>query len=123
MAARPSPAPPPPGAPLKSLSATPYMALGAILRAGLDGLHREIPLPAPLSVIDIARLTEEERRGKGILPLPKGLGEALDCLENSGDVLMPKALRAPYIMHKRAEIAEVADLPPGDVFTRYARAY
>jgi glutamine synthetase len=104
-------------------AATPYMALGAIVRAGLDGLQREIPLPAPLSVIDIARLTEEERRKNGILLLPASLGEALDCLENSGDVLMPEALRMPYIMHKRAEIAEVADLPPDDMFARYARAY
>ena len=104
-------------------AATPYMALGAIVRAGLDGLQREMPLPAPLSVIDIARLTEEERRKNGILLLPASLGEALDCLENSGDVLMPEALRTPYIMHKRAEIAEVADLPPDDMFARYARAY
>ena len=40
-------------------AATPYMALGAIVRAGLYGLSKELPSPEPLSVIDIAKLSEE----------------------------------------------------------------
>ncbi|WP_088348380.1 MULTISPECIES: glutamine synthetase family protein [Rhodomicrobium] len=104
-------------------AATPYLALGAILRAGMDGLRKSMPPRDPLSVIDIARLSDAEQLERGILPLPKSLGEALDCLEASGDLLMPDAVRIPYIMHKRAEIAELADLPPDEVFTRYGRAY
>jgi glutamine synthetase len=104
-------------------AATPYLALGAIVRAGLDGLRREMTPREPLSVIDIARLSEDERREKGIEALPSSLGAALDAIEQSGDTLMPDAVRIPYVMHKRAEIAEVADLPPDEVFARYSRAY
>jgi len=104
-------------------AATPTIALSAIVRAGLDGLRRQMPAPEPLSVIDIAGLSEAEQREKGILPLPGSLSEALDCLEESGDMLMPEAVRIPYLMHKRAEIAEVAELAPDEVFARYARAY
>jgi glutamine synthetase len=104
-------------------AATPYIALGGLVRAGLDGLQREMPPRDPLSVIEIAQLSEAERVQKGILAVPSDLGEALDCLEQSGDALMPEAVRTPYIMHKRAEIAELADLSPDETFARYVKAY
>ena len=83
---------------------------------------------AALAAIDehrtvFAGLTDDERRGKGILPLPGSLGEALDCLEQSGDVLMPEVMRRPYLMHKRAEIAETAAMQPEEMFALYAQAY
>jgi glutamine synthetase len=104
-------------------AATPYMALGALIRAGLDGLRKAMPAPEILSVIDIPRLGKAEQREKGILPLPASLGEALDCLEQSSDVLLPDAMRMPYIMHKRAEIAETTAMQPDEMFALYAKAY
>lgn len=104
-------------------AATPYMALGAMVRAGLDGLRKGMPARPILSVIEIARLTEAERREKGILPLPASLSEALDALEQSGNALMSEAMRRPYIMHKRAEIAETAGMQPDEMSAAYAKAY
>jgi glutamine synthetase len=104
-------------------AATPYMALGAIVRAGLDGLRRATPPSGPVSVIEAAQLTEAQRREKGILPLPATLGEALDCLDDDEGVLMPGEIKAPYLMHKRAEIADVWNLDIDQLCALYAKAY
>ena len=104
-------------------AATPYMALGALVRAGLDGLRKALPSPDILSVIDIAGLTDDQRRGKAVLPLPSDLGEALDCLERDAGVLMSDDIKGPYLIHKRAELAEVADLEMDARCALYAEAY
>lgn len=104
-------------------AATPYMALGAIVRAGLDGLRNAMPPPEAVSVIDAARLTDAQRREKGVLPLPPTLGDALDCLDEDQGVLMSGDIKAPYLMHKRAEIAEVATIEIDELCALYAQAY
>jgi glutamine synthetase len=60
-------------------SCNPYLALAAILAAGLDGLDKRLPAPPPLRR-NPSRLTEAERRELGIAPLPATLAEALDAL-------------------------------------------
>jgi glutamine synthetase len=82
-----------------------------------------MPPPEVLSVIDLARLSPEQQRAKGVHPLPASLGEALDCLEQDGQVLMLDAIRAPYLMHKRAELAEVADVEIDALCDLYSEAY
>ena len=104
-------------------AATPYMALGAMVRAGLEGLRKAMPAPEALSVIDAARLTDADRREKGILPLPASLAEALDGLEQDRGVLMTDDIKGPYLMRKRAEIAELADVEIGAIFAKYAQVY
>lgn len=53
-----------------------YLAFAAILSAGLDGIERKIEPPEPVEE-DIYRMSEEERRRRGIETLPENLGEAL----------------------------------------------
>jgi glutamine synthetase len=60
-------------------SANPYLALGAALAAGLDGVRRGLDLPAPVQV-DPGNLSEGERQALRIEALPTNLGEALDAL-------------------------------------------
>jgi glutamine synthetase len=61
-------------------SANPYLSLGAIIAAGLDGIERELD-PGEPSEHDPAYLSEEElTRGK-VRPLPSSMAAALDRLE------------------------------------------
>ena len=66
---------------LKSADAScnPYLAVGGLIAAGLDGIERGLEPPAPVQV-DPATLPEAERAAKGIRPLPATQREALDAL-------------------------------------------
>ena len=61
-------------------SSNPYLALGGLLAAGLDGVRREL-LPGPPALVDPATLSEAERAAQGIKRYPTTLNEALDNLE------------------------------------------
>ena len=74
-------------------AANPYLALGAIVAAGIDGLERELTLPEPVTD-DPASIPANRRRTIGIRQLPSSLGAAIRQLERSsllraamGDVL------------------------------------
>src|SRR5207248_5124672 len=57
-------------------SCNPYLALGGLLAAGLDGMERRLD-PGEPTEVDPAALTEAERRGRGSTRLPASLDEAL----------------------------------------------
>jgi len=61
-------------------SCNPYLALAVMLRAGLDGIAREIALPAPVEE-GLYTLDEQSRLRRGIGLLPSTLGDALDALQ------------------------------------------
>jgi len=91
-------------------AASPYLALGSIIFAGVDGIRRALPLPVP-----------------GGIPaaLPRSLPEALDRLAASETVagwFSPTHLDA-YLRFKRVEAEKVADLSPGELCARYAEVY
>ncbi|MBB6638335.1 type I glutamate--ammonia ligase [Cohnella thailandensis] len=60
-------------------AANPYLALAVMLKAGLDGIQKKAPLPAPVDR-NIYVMTEEEREEAGIPSLPGDLHEALGDL-------------------------------------------
>ena len=60
-------------------SANPYLALGAIVRAGLDGVRRRLPAP-PILDRDPAELDAEEAARFGVGALPASLYDALQAL-------------------------------------------
>jgi glutamine synthetase len=102
-------------------AACPFLALGAMIRAGLAGLDERLPAPvATRGGLD--DLSSEARRDAGIEPLPASLGEALDLLERDA-VLMPDEMKAPYVMLKRGEAAHVASLELDALAALYARIY
>ena len=105
-------------------TACPYMALGAIVHAGLDGLRRKLDLPAaPAS--GFWELSEAERQATGVRVLPRTLGAALDALEATepaNDWLGPQLL-ACYLQLKRSEIAALEGLSDVEICARYAEAY
>jgi glutamine synthetase len=70
-------------------SCNPYLALGAMIAAGLDGVDRQLEPPEPIAV-DPATLSEEERESRGVRRYPTTLGEALKQLES--DQLLMSAM-------------------------------
>ena len=105
-------------------TASPYLALGALLRAGLDGIRRKLPLPPP-AMIDPAEMTEAAREAAGMTPLPAGLKEALTCLERDETVRswFSDELYETYTSIKRWECEFAETNNPTHVFARYRRAY
>ena len=93
---------------LKPSDATgnPYLALGASIHAGLDGLRNKLDPGRPVDV-DPAGLSRRTRSRRGIDRLPESLGAALDALE--ADELLMEALgplrRTAYLAVKRSEVA------------------
>ena len=88
----------------------PYLALGAIVWAGVDGLEKKLALPAP---------------GAQAPLLPRSLEAALEALE--GDELAASwwsaEAKEAYLMFKRAEIEAVNGITPDEVCARYAEVY
>jgi glutamine synthetase len=61
-------------------SCNPYLAFAAMLRAGLDGIQRDLPLAPPVEE-GLYTLDEQSRLRRGIGLLPATLGEALAALQ------------------------------------------
>lgn len=70
-------------------TANPYLALAAVLRAGLDGMKRQTPVPESVDC-NIFRMSEQERRERKIEELPGTLAEAVSCMEQ--DAFMRETL-------------------------------
>jgi glutamine synthetase len=96
-------------------TASPYLALGALVCAGLAGIRHELeppPVVASGATLDDPRLPS----------LPRSLGEALDALEAdpvARDWLPPR-LRETYTGLKRLELSLVGQLDEEEVCRLYA---
>lgn len=87
-------------------SGNPYLSMGALMAAGLDGIKNSID-PGEPQEIDPGNYSDEERERRGIRRLPTSLDEALDELERDQillDALGP-LLVSSYIAVKRDESA------------------
>jgi glutamine synthetase len=85
-------------------SSNPYLAVGGLIAAGLDGVERGLEPPEPVEV-DPATIDEDERERRGIVPLPRTQAEALDALE-ADEVLtaaLGPVLTQSYVAVRRSE--------------------
>jgi glutamine synthetase len=85
-------------------SSNPYLAVGGLIAAGLDGLERGLEPPESVEV-DPATIDEKEREARGIVRLPATQQEALDELASDGvliDALGP-VLAESYLAVRRSE--------------------
>jgi glutamine synthetase len=85
-------------------SCNPYLAVGGLIAAGLDGLERGLEPPEPVEV-DPATMPEDQRARRGILRLPETQAEALDALE-ADEVLVAAlgpVLAGSYLAVRRSE--------------------
>jgi glutamine synthetase len=92
-------------------SANPYLALGALIAAGLDGLQRNLELPEELTV-DPGYIPESERKAMGIDGLPQNLGESLEALRKDQALLeaMGDDLARSFTAVRQAEWEALKDL-------------
>jgi glutamine synthetase len=87
-------------------SANPYLALAAMLAAGLDGIEKSMSAPDPLNEINVYDLTPEEREKMEIAELPGSLAEALHLLDQD-EVLKDALGQSAYDSFSRAKWSEV----------------
>jgi glutamine synthetase len=106
------------------VTANPYLALAAVLVAGMDGMERNLD-PGEPTTVDPTTLSEEERAERNIRPLPASLDQALNALEN--DKVLIEALGAPLVRthlavgRAQAEIAR--EISPEEVAATAAMIY
>lgn len=85
-------------------STNPYLAIAAVLAAGLDGIKNGMT-PPPAMECNIYAMSDQQRRAHGIGSLPGSLDEALECL--LADEVICKALGDSvldsYLTAKRRE--------------------
>jgi glutamine synthetase len=91
-------------------AASPYLALGAVIFAGIDGIRRTLPLPA----------------AAGAAPsLSQSLSAALDDFAASAIVggWFGAVHRDAYLRFKRVGAEKVADLSVAELCAHYAEIY
>jgi glutamine synthetase len=105
-------------------SANPYLALGALLRAGLEGVRADLPTPAILDR-DPAQLDAAEAKRFGVGGLPTSLEEALQALldDPGARTWMGPLLHDGYMSVKRAEIDAARGLDIEELCARYVAIY
>ena len=88
-------------------SCNPYLALGGVIAAGLDGLERELELPPPVTV-DPYTLSDEERAAVGAIRYPRSLAEALEQLQRDGVLMeaLGEKLSGSYLAVKKQDVAD-----------------
>jgi glutamine synthetase len=93
--------------------ANPYLAIPALLMAGIDGLRKKID-PGDCFCDNAYKYSIEQLKAKGYRQLPRSLSEALDELESDNEYLkpvFPGELIESYIEMKRKEILELQSIP------------
>jgi len=111
---------------LKTLdgAANPYLALGAAIAAGLDGISQERDPGDPVAQ-DPGLWSKEERQQRGIDRLPQTLGEAITHL--SQNPLLLDALGAPlaqaFLAVRRAEWQTLKEATLDDEVNRLLETY
>jgi glutamine synthetase len=105
-------------------SANPYLALAAVLRAGLEGVRARLPAP-PLLDHDPAQLDAAEAERFGVGGLPGTLAESLQALSDDATVRgwMTPLLYDAYMSVKRTELAAAMGAEPEEICRRYAAIY
>ncbi|MBI3913213.1 MAG: type I glutamate--ammonia ligase [Chloroflexi bacterium] len=104
-------------------SCNPYLAVAAMLAAGLDGIERKLQAPAPIEE-SAYEFNEEELQKRSIGVLPGSLDEALRELENDAvvrDALGEHIYRA-FVRAKRREWDEYRLQVSAWEWTRYFEA-
>ena len=106
------------------VTANPYLALAAVLAAGMDGMERDLD-PGEPTTVDPATLSEEERAERNIRPLPATLDQSLNALEN--DEVLIEALGAPLVRTHlavgRARAGIAREISPEEVAAAAAMIY
>ncbi len=102
----------------------PYVAIGALALAGLEGIRANLPLPAMIDR-DPHALSAAERAECNVQSLPASLSEALDALESDAVACrwMPRTLHDTFMNLKRMEVTRFAGSDPKAIAEAYCGIY
>ncbi|WLG92731.1 type I glutamate--ammonia ligase [Pseudomonas cucumis] len=105
-------------------TASPHLAMAALLIAGRLGIEQRLALNAITDEVPDS-LNEEQRQARGIVALPTSLSQALECLRNSEALIeaLPSALLDTWFALKTEELRLTEQLSPADLCEHYARLY
>jgi glutamine synthetase len=105
-------------------SANPYISLGGVIAAGLDGIERQLTLPPPVTV-DPYNLSDNERQAIGADRLPQSLKDALGNLKRDDTLLkrMGERLATSYIAVKELDIEAFAAADEAFEFRQHVYKY
>lgn len=105
-------------------TASPHLAMAAVLIAGRLGIEQELPLSA-VTDVDPHGLSAEQREELGIKALPASLEEAQRLLLEDSELCaqLPAALLDTYVSMKRQELALTRELGEEQLCEAYATYY
>jgi glutamine synthetase len=105
-------------------TASPHLAMAALLIAGRLGIEQRLALNAITDEVPDS-LSEEQRQARGIIALPASLSQALECLSNSEALIeaLPSALLDTWFALKTEELRLTEQLSPANLCEHYARLY
>jgi glutamine synthetase len=105
-------------------SANPYVALGGVLAAGLDGIQRRLQLPPPVTV-DPHTMDEKARQAVGGDRLPQSLKEAVANLKRDRVLMeaLGDRLATSYIAVKELDIDAFAGADEAFEFRQHIYKY
>lgn len=105
-------------------TASPHLAMAAILISGRLGIEKQLPLKAVCDT-DPHELNAAERESRSIFELPQDLTTALEMLSNDKELLqvLPKSLVDTYFSLKRQELELTKELDDTTICENYALIY
>ncbi len=105
-------------------SCNPYLAATLALAAGLEGIRENLDPGNPHNE-NLYDFSDAELKARGIEPLPKTLGEAVDAFEADPftESVLGAALKQEFISYKRAEWEEYHQSISQWEIDRYARLF
>ncbi|MGV9247137.1 glutamine synthetase [Streptomyces sp. NPDC003710] len=106
------------------LAANPYLALGCLITAGLDGVAASMPLPEEVTG-DPARFTGQEALKRGVRRLPESLEDAVERFREDDELrtALGPVLADAVIAVRLGETAAVAGLDDEHVAAAYRWVY
>lgn len=105
-------------------TASPWLALSALLHAAGEGIEADLPCPTPTQG-DLSMHSDADLQAMGVAPLPRSPEAALTALASNATLQgwYPNGFLALYHDHKTHEFTECAAHAEADLLARYGRVY
>lgn len=105
-------------------AASPYLALAAVVHAGVQGIEDGLKAPAPTEE-DLSLLSADELANRGYVRLPETLEAALAAFQSDPTVTswFGPNFASVYAAHKAAEIDAVRDMDTAQICAAYEDTY
>ena len=105
-------------------TASPYLALAAVVNAGVQGIVEGLPAPYATQE-DLSLLSAAELSERGFVRLPTTLEEALERFSANATVgsWFPQGFAELYANHKKGEIAHLSGKNQSEICAAYGEVY